>query len=327
MKHIRLFLLFLFIVIYTPAIYPKVVAVEERDEKPEKEDKVEPLEIGNFIVPTSQQIGPLFGFGQNILDAKDLQTFVSPNKLGGHNFHFSELLIYPIYAFTDYLSVFLAFPVAINKTEISNESTTKSRFFKNTTSTPSIAKSSGFEDMFLQVEYAYFDKKTLTTECQCTLVGAIFFPTGSAKKNPPTGNGSPAFFVGTTAMYQAQFLYVFTSFGGQKTTKKNGARFGSSFLYQCGVEGVIGTLDEKKWLFAWLIEVFGIRSWKDVISNQVNPNSGGNTVFIAPSLWISSNHLILQLGVGAPFFQKLNGIQNKTSYFLAANIAWTFHLK
>jgi hypothetical protein len=47
-------------------------------------------------------------------------------------------------------------------------------------------------------------------------------------------------------------------------------------------------------------------------------------VFITPSLWISSEHLILQLGLGLPATQHLYGHQNKKDYLLAANLGWTF---
>ena len=117
MKHIHIFCLFLLILAYIPATYPKAVAIDGEEEAKGKEGKVEPLEIGNFILPTTQEPGPLFGFGQNIIDEKDLQVYVAPNKYGGHDFHFSEILTYILYGITDYLSIFLAVPVALNHTD------------------------------------------------------------------------------------------------------------------------------------------------------------------------------------------------------------------
>lgn len=334
MKHIHLFCLLLFILVYIPSIYPKAVAIGG-----EGEAGIEPLEIGNFILPTTQEPGPLFGFGQNIIDAKDLQVYIAPNKFGGHDFHYSEILFYILYGITDYLSVFLALPVALNRTIIANQSTTKARFFNDPALSKSgpffpiiplaniSSKSSGLEDMSLQLEYAYYNKKTLISEFQTTAVATIFFPTGSAFKLPPTGFGSTAFFFGTTVNYQSLFWFVYAAIGGIVTTKKDDVRFGNSFLYQCGIEGVIGTLDEKKWLFAWVFELFGIRLSNTVVSGKSDVNTGGNTIFAAPSLWVSSKHTIFQIGVGVPVFQKLNGIQNKTSYFLYSQAAWTFNLQ
>ena len=230
MKHIRLFCLLLFVLIYIPVTYPKAVAIDEPGETGGEEGKIEPLEIGNFILPTTQEPGPLFGFGQNIIDAKDLQIFVAPNKFGGHDFHYSEILTYALYGITDYLSIFLAVPVALNRTIIGNQSTTRSRFFNDlkqpngpffpVTPATTTTKSSGLEDISLQLEYAYYNKKTLTSEFQTTVVATIFFPTGSAFKLPPTGYGATAFFFGTTVNYQSLFWYVYASIGGIKTTKK-----------------------------------------------------------------------------------------------------------
>lgn len=335
--------------IFSPApLFARAVGIEEAGEKDERDGGIEPLAIGNFLLPTTQQPTPLYGFGQNIVDAKDLQVYASPNQLAGHNFTFAEMLFYAIYGFTDYLSILFAIPVALNRTvktpiitplepiiplnSIGQAALTqKMQLPLRSSSDPAallmVYKSTGLEDMVLQLEYAYYVKKTLTSEFQATVVGNMTFPTGSTKKYPETGFGSPSFFFGTTANYESLFWFVYGSVGGILTTKKNGLRFGNSFFYQAGVEGIIGTFPEKKWIFAWIFELSGIRVSKDIYMNQINPDSGGHILFAGPSLWMSSKHFELQIGVATPVFQKFNGEQNRISYFLNTNIAWTFNLQ
>ncbi len=73
-----------------------------------------------------------------------------------------------------------------------------------------------------------------------------------------------------------------------------------------------------------MVEADGQYTGKNKINGVKDPNSGGNVLFITPSMWISSNHLILQLGAGVPVIQHLIGTQDKNSYLLALNIGWTF---
>jgi hypothetical protein len=73
-----------------------------------------------------------------------------------------------------------------------------------------------------------------------------------------------------------------------------------------------------------LIEVDGIASQSDIIKGIEDKNSGGNTISITPSLWISNMFTIMQFGVTIPLLQHLRGNQNKVSYILNANFGFTF---
>ncbi|MFO2754928.1 hypothetical protein SCM16_12610 [Legionella pneumophila serogroup 1] len=45
------------------------------------ESQNEPPNLGNFALPTSQQPGPFFSFGQSLIDKNQIQFYVSPNYL------------------------------------------------------------------------------------------------------------------------------------------------------------------------------------------------------------------------------------------------------
>ena len=81
------------------------------------------------------------------------------------------------------------------------------------------------------------------------------------------------------------------------------------------------------WIFDLMIEFDGTYAKKDKIKGSPDPDSGGNSIFITPSIWMSSNRLIFQWGMGFPILQNLNGKQDKIQYFLAYNLGIAFYSK
>ena len=116
-------------------------------------------------------------------------------------------------------------------------------------------ESSGLEDFFIQLEYAFYNKTTSTYADQATIVGNITFPTGSIKKNPPTGFGSPSLFLGGTYYHVLVDWFLFTSHGAVLTTSENGTKFGDQFLYQFGLGRNIPS--PSGWIYAWMVEIDG----------------------------------------------------------------------
>jgi hypothetical protein len=267
------------------------------------EEDIEPIKEGNLSLPESQQLGPLFSFGQNIIGKDVLQVYSYFDYLKGHRQKSAEIIPAILYGITDSLSVFINFPVSI-KNQVNGN------------------KSSGIEDIYAQFEYAAYNKNHLTTIDQWTLVASLYLPTGSQFKNPPTGHGQPSIFLGTTLCHLAIDWYFFTSAGATLVAAKNNNKFGNQFLYQAGMGRNIGTLPG--WIFTWILEFNGIYNQGNNVNGLIDLNSGGNLIFIGPSLWISSKKLILQAGISFPVYQHLFGIQNKNDYFAAFNFGYTF---
>ncbi len=264
-----------------------------------------PPEIGNLILPNSRQPGPLLAFGENILDKGQIQVFLLTNDLEGDHKHMTSTTPSIIYGITDDLSILLGVPLALSFKENQEHS-------------------SGVQDSILQVEYAYINKTTKRYVEQDTIVVNLSIPTGSSTAQPPTGFGSPNFFLGTTfSRVYADWLF-FASPGALLTTANNNTQFGNQYLYQAGLGRNIFDID-KKWIFAWILEADGLYSEKNKINGAIDPNSGGNVVYLLPSLWISSKRFTFQLGVGGPAYQHLFGDQKNNYYLLALNLGWTFN--
>ncbi|MBY0500981.1 MAG: hypothetical protein K2P93_03155 [Alphaproteobacteria bacterium] len=263
-----------------------------------------PPNIGNFALTSSQQPGPLISFGQRVINKDQKQFYLFGDYLRGHKQRAVDLVPSFVYGIRDDLSVQLNLPIAASYKQDKKSS-------------------SGLEDAFIQFEHAFYTGKTLHYLDQATMVGSLSFPTGSAKKRPPLGFGSPSFFLGTTFNRTYTEWFGYTSYGIVFTTSNDGIKPGNQFLYQGGIGRNILTIDHE-WIIALMVEVDGQYNENNKIKSIPNPNSGGNTVFITPSLWISSEHLIFQLGFGLPATQHLYGHQSKKDYSLAANFGWTF---
>ncbi len=269
----------------------------------EASDNVEPPKIGNFALPYSQQPGPLIAFGENIIPKNETQLYLFADDYAGVNKYFIDVIPSVVYGLTDTFSVFINVPYA-------------ARYNTDKQS------SSALEDAFIQFEYAFYYGSTSTYYEEATVVTAISFPTGSIRKNPTTGFGSPSFFLGMTFNRTYADWLFFGSPGATVATSLNGTKFGNEYLYQIGFGRNIA--DVNGWIFAWLIEGDGIYTGRNRINGEIDPDSGGNVFYITPSFWASTKKLIFQLGAGYPVTQHFNGNQTRSSYLLALDIGWSF---
>lgn len=223
----------------------------------------EGTQLGNFSLPISQQPGPLVGFGENIVKQGQAQLFVFADAFLGKNSYLTDVIPSLLYGIRDDLSLFLNVPASPGN---------KSRN----------QRSSGLEDLFAQGEYAFYTKVGSQTTDQATVVANVAFPTGSSSKMPPTGFGSTSFFLGATFNHTGIDWFVFTSPGAILTTSHHGTQFGDQLLYQFGFGRDFPS--PSGWIVAWMVECDGLYAWKNRIKGTVDPNSGGNIIFLTPSL-------------------------------------------
>ncbi|MDR3646288.1 MAG: hypothetical protein P4L22_01970 [Candidatus Babeliales bacterium] len=279
-------------------------------------DKLEVEKIGNFALSSSQQPGPLIGFGQNIIDKGDLQVFLYADWLRGRQKKFTEVSPSVLYGISDDLSIFIEQSIVLN--------------FKLTdpiTGRNFVAK--GLDDLLIQFEYAFYNKETETYANQFTIVPAITFPTGTTNLSDlvtdtmPIGVGSPSFFLGFTACHMATDWYYFAAFGPVLTTSHKNTKFGNQFLYQLGLSKNI-SYETDKYIFNWMIELDGAYRQRNKILGIIDCNSGGNEIILGPSLWYSNQHFILQAGISWFIYQQFFGTQNKDTFFAAIDIGWKF---
>lgn len=269
-----------------------------------------PLSLGNFALPAALMPSPLFSVGQNIIDQGDVLTYVNPVILRGKNnkkFFYNE--IYTLVGITELSSLFILFPVPVINQENG-------------------LRTSGFGDIILQGEYAFYNKSDHHSVNQATAIATIYLPSGIlepvrsgfSQHAPFTGFGSPAFFVGGTWSRVTYDWYNFISGGGLFTTQHNGNKVGNSTLYQAGIGRNLKYYDDK--ILMGMVEFNGISFKKDTLMGHIDPDSGGTTMYVGPSLYLSTPNTIFQMGFQIPFYQKLNGNQAKTSFVISVSFAW-----
>ncbi|MBX9922698.1 MAG: hypothetical protein K2Y01_01175 [Rhabdochlamydiaceae bacterium] len=257
----------------------------------------------NISLSASQQPNPLVGFGENIIDKGQVQLLLFTDAYIGQDTYYTDLIPGILYGIRDDLSLFFNIPFAPTNALESH-------------------RSSGLEDISLQPEYAFYSKDTPLYLMQATVVGNVTFPTGSSKKNPPTGFAAPSFFLGSTFSYTGVTWLFSACYGGVFPLKGSDMQFGNRFLYEAAFGRNIPS--PTGWIFAWIIEGSGTYAGKNTIGHEKIPNSGGNTIYLIPSFWVSTKRTLLQIGAGYPIVQHLFGKQKTDYLYLSANFGVTF---
>ncbi len=276
----------------------------KKDDKDKSDDKEESkyLKIGNLALPNSQQPGPLVGLGENIIDEGQSQVFLFFDDFLGRKKFFIDVVPGYLYGITDDFSVFFNLPYAPKYGD--------GPFY-----------AAGFEDFFAQFEYAYYTDEQLCYLDQGTVLLSFFIPSGSIKKIPATGFG-PLVFFGTTFSRTAVDWFGFTSYGAIITKSCCGTRVGNNYFYEGGFGRNIWYITDEA-ILSWMVEINGLYTERNRDQYRLNPDSGGNVIYVNPSLWYSTKDLIVQVGGGYAVIQNLNGRQNKEGFFLAFNLGWT----
>jgi hypothetical protein len=272
--------------------------------KEDDANEKKPSKTGIFALPTSQQPAALFGFGGNIIDKGEVQVNLFSDEFIGKNKCTIDVIPGILYGVRDDFSIYINVPVT-------------PRFRDGE------KRSSGFEDFYLQLEYAFYANTTKDFADQATIVASVTTPTGSIRKTPPTGYGSPGFFLGATYYHTTVDWVIFTSHGTLLTTSHNNSKIGDFFLYQFGIARNFKS--PEGWIYAGLLEVDGQFQNKNRFSGNRDPNSGGNAIYVTPSLWISSENMIAQFGISFPISQNLYGNQREFDFALNCSLSYSFY--
>lgn len=260
--------------------------------------------IGNFALPPSLQPGLLFGFGQSIINQNNLVAF---DNLSVRRFQKNHLLLNEVglvYGLTDNCSIqpsiYLPVDFKMNK-----------------------MKSTGVGDVLIQGEYALIQKEYKESVTLATIVGAISLPTGSSRKDPPTGFGSTAYFIGGTLYTISIDWYFFASVGNFFVTKHNHSKFGDIFYYQGGIGRNLKHMKDR--ILVLFLEFDGYKLNRDITCNRIVPNTGSNTIYLGPTLFYGAPKWSCGIGMQAPIFEKFCGKQPKSSWFFGFRFNWLLH--
>ncbi len=289
------------------------ISVDARQEgNRQKQDPVEQIKQGNFSLKASQQPGPLMSFGQNMVDKNDTQLFVIVDDLQGQNRQLVTVIPTVLHGLRDDFSLYIQLPIV-------------AKFQENY---GSIMR--GVQDLLVQLEWAFYDKTTVDTTNQISLVGNMTVPTGSSPEldfrvGPRLfgSYGTPTFFIGFTANYFTPEWYPFVSAGVKLMTPNDTIQYGHQYLYQWGLSKNI-CYRADRYIFNIMIEFDGTYRQKNMVRGVINQNSGGNQILFGPSLWYSTPHWNIQAGCSWYVYQQLYGVQNKDNYIVSVDVGYKF---
>jgi len=278
----------------------------EPEAKKEKEIKeITPISYGNLALPSSQMPGPNYGFGQNINDKGTFLIYEFTDQAKECNGEFIDLVTWITYSPTDTDSILVSVPVEVKLQEDGS-------------------RSSGIGDVFVQFEHSFYNRSTHTAYDYASIVANVTFPTGSTKKNPATGLGVASFFFGVAAAHLAIDWYVYSSYGvAAPTSDSADNKPGNLFLYQFGVGHNICPMQH--WILFMLVEVSGEYTTRDKVNGVIDCNSGGNVVWLGPTLFASSKHFAIEFGAQMPVSQHLFGTQNQLLSRSDLIFGWTWY--
>lgn len=256
---------------------------------------------GNLALPTSQQPGPLFSFGQNIVDEQDVLVYEYVNYINAQNRKITQSVTSLLYGLSEHASLFISIPVM-----------TGSVYTKHVR---------GMQDIIVQGEYAWYTYSSEQREFMATLVANISFPTAKNNAILPLGLGSIGFFAGITASYTGATWYAFTSYGVGLPTKGEGITVSKQFLYQMGIGYNIDS-QASDYIALLMLEMDGIYNEKDKM--HLVHHRSGNSFFIIPSLWFSTERFTAQFGYAGLITPQDDSAGNKEHYRLLAYVGWKF---
>lgn len=256
--------------------------------------------IGNFRLRTAQQPVSLFGTQQTIVDKGDILLFNGLVNNKG-SLASKETVAGVLYGMTDNWSVLAAVPYAL---ELKDQE----------------CQTSGIEDIILHTDVALWKRESSHSAQLWTGLSYALFPTGNPRLAPPTGFGAPTVAVATTFSHTTVKFYSALSLLGFFHMTHNNMRPGNQFTYEYAAgynlgHPMCGTL-------VGLLEFNGIHLKKNKIDCKTDPLSGGNIIFLGPSLFWSFANVVLQVGIQFPLVHKLHNPQERYSYRTAFLINW-----
>ncbi|VEB35280.1 Uncharacterised protein [Legionella sainthelensi] len=282
----------------------------------------EPPPRGNYALATSQQLGPFFSFGQNIVDKNQLIVSYNPSYLYSKGQSILEGDPALLYGITDSMSLLVTLPYAFR---YNNGNITQS----------------GIGDLAIDLEYAFYNFENSKYSDQATIIFSPTLPisnldaiskknnpnqrvSGFSRKNVPSNFNAVSYFMGATYSRMLIDWYGFVAPGVLLIDKHDSIQQGIQYYYNLGIGRDIKS-KEKEYIFAGLLELNGQYSAKTTFASHTVPNTGGNVIYVTPSLWFSTPKLVVQVGISLPINQYWYGNQSNVSYYTGSIITWTIH--
>lgn len=241
-------------------------------------------------------------------EGKNVDTLIKYTKAGSQRE--LEYLNRIMYGVTEYLTLEMRMPVFLEKkvSEIDSIGNISNSF-----------KAAGLGKIELISKFRLFYDYGFQKRNQIVAMGGIFFPTARRaltgfEEKPIINNSSLDFELGTAGAFETTKVYHFASlvyrFNASARHIKEGDQFFYSYAF--GYRPEAPDVDKVDWVF--LLDIDGIWTEKTKVNGSKIANSGGNVIFIGPSVFRSKGNAMIKAALQIPLAEHLNGSQEKNDF-------------
>ncbi len=251
-----------------------------------------------------RQIGPLFCFGQNILDKDSIRLREVPYYFKNNQNSFAYTSHQAFYAPSDDMIVWMGFPTLL-----------KNVGFNKTGKLIAIR---------LETEYAYHHVVNPEKRVIVSVLGNSIIPTRFTTGNSPipyNDTGGISCYIATTAGRLTPAWYLYGSTGAQINPPYHHKKFGNMYRY----EWIIGKgIPSGSWNTYVMCEFSGIHLQRSRCADVTSFNSGGNIIYLGPSIISRSDHFYIWAGIQGAVLQGLHGNQQQPTLRTSCMLAVLF---
>jgi len=184
---------------------------------------------------------------------------------------------------------------------------------------------SGFGDVILGLPLKYYFNRAGYTG-NWSLTPSLFLPTGPESSELPLGRGDAGYGLSLSFSFEAFQIYtLFDLFTKPNDRTKSGGDLGRTL----GIDWDVGIHPyHNNQTNSGIFLMAGLNGRKKeknkLINGQNDPNSGGETFEVAPTVVLYKQNWMWRTQYHIPIYQKLNGTQLSKSYEIQSGIGVTF---
>lgn len=194
----------------------------------------------------------------------------------------------------------------------------------------------GFGDAMFMGRYTAFEVNAAGHTFRIAPLLGVKAPTGGDRASdrlgrlPPMlqpGSGSWDWQGGAVASFQSLDWGADAQLAYQSNGEANGFRAGASSRFDLSVQRRLwpGVLDEGVPDFLYVgLEANLIHVTKNRVNGTDDPNTGGTTLYLTPTLQYVTRKWVLEAGIQIPVSQRLNGTALKNDYILTTGFRHNF---
>ncbi|MCH8118870.1 MAG: transporter [Planctomycetes bacterium] len=182
----------------------------------------------------------------------------------------------------------------------------------------------GLGDIMLRGKYQLFRRDTLGAQDKISAILGIKFPTGDEDAKPRLGTGTTDFLFGLSAGHESRTWYRFATLRYFLRTKHDGFGPGDKIFYDVTIGYRPWRREYLQWDLVGLLEMSGEYEFGSELGGKTVRNSGGNTIWLGPSLLFSYRNIMVKGGIQMPVYQQLKGNQEHNDFRTVFAIEYHF---